>query len=792
MRAKIEAEDEQKCTAVSNKRKLQNESYSVSSKKSKLVSKNIIEEIIIDSPQKGVSEEPQQRIKIPITLENRHQISVTEVTSLKTSDNQQRAGRSSLVVLNPRNIANRSVTSKQSNNKSITLKSDDWKLTTEELSTKSSRLNNDGSSPSVADVVRNFFSGPNSVTEIPKPLRIESQSNSSILSKVTGISTNTSSGQESSTRLSEIEIGQTMKTPKTECRHSSSSSRDDRSMPHGIKVVKSLNGVTKRTALSKETSTSPEDSSATAEVEDCNTSKKETPRKPPSLFNGIVNKPKMSLSRGPSVNKDITFEKSSSKSQSHGLPSTPIISEVAVVVKRLIPHKLESANVPNHSKSNNSRPASAICNNDKSSKSESSDSSPSGSNESDTKIANGRSENKSEARKTAKIQNGNPSKSGDSVVVAGTSRSPDDTRKKSSKVDKESTRVFEPKPGCSKTPDDVDNTDKPQLVVKTKMPAYTCNQDTFPMFLSLCLQTDRDEAMKKIVAKLKRYYDEMDPAYARSREFEELLNEKRDKIGEKGKKRVYLYTSHVMDEMKRRKRRKNKETVESDKTDMEARTNATEGSAANEPIEEGLEEGEEEEEDDEEARRRKRNIKKIEHAMKKCAKIIQKLEEAEVGPDDDMNSSYMKLDRYQAKMIELWNKMCEYTNEHADAGRAYLRPKHVRVTQIPSVDQAINSFINARLGVNRKKSKKVASFVDGIIFPDYIDILECIAKVNDDQNLRLDKRTQEKIGKTMVLCLFFLLDTIYDLSYCMKLGLGRSKHNSEQTRHQITAAITTV
>ena len=299
---------------------------------------------------------------------------------------------------------------------------------------------------------------------------------------------------------------------------------------------------------------------------------------------------------------------------------------------------------------------------------------------------------------------------------------------------------FEPQPGCSKSLDFVANdSEKPCLVIKEKRP-YDADTDPFANFVSACLQADRSKDMEKIIKKLRHHYEKINREYAGSQTFADLLNSHRDRIQKKG--RVFFHVQTVIMEMKRCRRANVAENGNTEARNEENGDGAGIGAvAANE-------------EDSEDDSRRKSRIKKISVAMKQCQKKIKKLEEAEVDFDDENNSHYLQLDRYKAKIVELHAKMCEYTNEHADAGRAYLRPKHLRVTQMPLIDQAINSFINSKITSNRKKAAKGKSFVDGLIFPDFVDILECVTKVNEENKLGLDKRTQRATGKLCRIILF--------------------------------------
>ncbi|KAK1120461.1 hypothetical protein K0M31_012440 [Melipona bicolor] len=301
---------------------------------------------------------------------------------------------------------------------------------------------------------------------------------------------------------------------------------------------------------------------------------------------------------------------------------------------------------------------------------------------------------------------------------------------------------------------------RPKLIVKEKRTISSVEQDIFPMFISLCLQKDRSDDMKKIVNKLKRRYEQLDPSYANSEAFIDFLNEKRNEIMESNCK-LYTYINEVMNEMKNNCKGKwmlssnsksyfsggnklNKDSNSNISTAMCSNMSHTSNSIINDNEIALTNKNDEEEQEKELAVQKK--IGKILKAMKKCEKIIKKLEESEIDFDDENNSSYIKLEKYKYRMVELYNKYCEYSDENIDAGRQYLRPKHFSTTGIVSVDHAITSFINSKI-LKRNKLKKVGDFTKALIFPDYNDILKCVTKCDELHSLGLNDRTRQDIAK---------------------------------------------
>jgi len=301
---------------------------------------------------------------------------------------------------------------------------------------------------------------------------------------------------------------------------------------------------------------------------------------------------------------------------------------------------------------------------------------------------------------------------------------------------------------------------EPKLIVKEKKKISYIEHDIFPLFISLCLQKSQNnkdkEDMEKIVTKLKRRYENMDPVYANSINFTSFLNEKREAIKDNSSKK-YVYIEEVMNHMKSRKKlqttSQNNERYDAIPSTSYATNNLINNTTEHMP-------SDEDDNNDSEQFRLRKKVKQVQHAMVKCELIIKKLEEAEVDFQDENDSAYIKVERYKQRMVELFNKLCELTGENADAGRAYLRPKHFSTTRIVVVDQAITNFINSKITL-RNQMKKIGALTNDLIFPDYRDILECVNRCNEKKNLGLDGRKRQQMGKTQILSQIANLNCIY-------------------------------
>ncbi|XP_011864063.1 PREDICTED: glutamic acid-rich protein-like [Vollenhovia emeryi] len=317
-----------------------------------------------------------------------------------------------------------------------------------------------------------------------------------------------------------------------------------------------------------------------------------------------------------------------------------------------------------------------------------------------------------------------------------------------------------------------------RLVVKEKRTISYISHDVFPLFISLCLQKcpeNEKTNMCKIVDKLKRRYETLDPTYAGSETFTRLLNKNRQAIIDSNNKTIFRHIQEVMQEMKTKTRRKcqtlqnneiydaipstsyatnnlvnNKVKLDNDDNDDDDgdKKKMEENKNENEDVTE--DEGEDYVNEESPEKKIRKKIKHILKTMKQCDARIKELEEAEVDFDDENDSNYIKVDRFKLKMVQCYNKLCQLRKENPDAGRAYLRPKNFSVTRIGVVDQAISNLINCKI-YQRNKSQmrrtEVSKLTEDVIFPDYRDIAECIEKCHARKNLNIDEDDRRTLAE---------------------------------------------
>ncbi|XP_026476228.1 uncharacterized protein LOC113381703 [Ctenocephalides felis] len=125
------------------------------------------------------------------------------------------------------------------------------------------------------------------------------------------------------------------------------------------------------------------------------------------------------------------------------------------------------------------------------------------------------------------------------------------------------------------------------------------------------------------------------------------------------------------------------------------------------------------------SKNKEEKIHRLESALRKIIKILKNLEEKEVDFDDEYDSTYLLQDRYERRMIKIYNKLCEITGEQPSAGRAIKRKIYVAISTHQSINKAVQDF------VNKKKE-----------FPNYQDILKIVKSSNELESLKMSNAAE--------------------------------------------------
>ena len=130
--------------------------------------------------------------------------------------------------------------------------------------------------------------------------------------------------------------------------------------------------------------------------------------------------------------------------------------------------------------------------------------------------------------------------------------------------------------------------------------------------------------------------------------------------------------------------------------------------------------------------KRKRHILKLEQALHACGKQIKKIEEEGLSLSDMENedSSYLRVSRYKARYMKIYNKIAQLRNLDNSLERRVDKKFKTEASRIPDINNEIEKL------VNRKK-----------VFPDYADILKLYQRYYQENNLVVEKEIVRSEGK---------------------------------------------
>eukprot|EP00092_Neocalanus_flemingeri_P007387 GFUD01007975.1.p1 GENE.GFUD01007975.1~~GFUD01007975.1.p1 ORF type:complete len:1381 (+),score=430.56 GFUD01007975.1:102-4244(+) len=112
------------------------------------------------------------------------------------------------------------------------------------------------------------------------------------------------------------------------------------------------------------------------------------------------------------------------------------------------------------------------------------------------------------------------------------------------------------------------------------------------------------------------------------------------------------------------------------------------------------------------------HLDKLEKALKKCAKEIKRLEEAEVDWDDDGDSNYILCAKYKRRYMDLFNKIANYKELSSNLDRKVEKKFFCTESRYPEINKKIQKF------VNRTKE-----------FPDFQDVKKLVKEANSTLHL---------------------------------------------------------
>lgn len=128
-----------------------------------------------------------------------------------------------------------------------------------------------------------------------------------------------------------------------------------------------------------------------------------------------------------------------------------------------------------------------------------------------------------------------------------------------------------------------------------------------------------------------------------------------------------------------------------------------------------------------------KKLRKLNEALAACHKKINELEEMEVNFDDDVNSTFIMVERFKARASDIYEKICDLTGESRHANRIVHKPIKFSDTSFVEFNTAVQNFYNKTLK-----------------FPDFYDILNILKQCNTTFDYGLRQDDLKRIGKRNV------------------------------------------
>lgn len=252
--------------------------------------------------------------------------------------------------------------------------------------------------------------------------------------------------------------------------------------------------------------------------------------------------------------------------------------------------------------------------------------------------------------------------------------------------------------GTNKTEQDGEpKAKRPKTIEPIKNPMHK----EYVQLIEVCKSADPTEDMKKIIAKLVKYYHKAHAAYVNSKSFRKLVASVTEEIKAKPKL-VCLKINTLLEEMRTRKA-----TTESTTEHTEEKPKMTEAEE-----------------------KKAKKIQKLSEALKKLQWRIRKCEEAEVDWEDELNSKYLETERYKKRAWEIYEKLCDLTGESRSAERIVKKPFKFNGTSYPEFNRKLEKFINETKA-----------------FPDMFDVLRIMDHCVKQYNYRMSKELRKTVGK---------------------------------------------
>ena len=236
----------------------------------------------------------------------------------------------------------------------------------------------------------------------------------------------------------------------------------------------------------------------------------------------------------------------------------------------------------------------------------------------------------------------------------------------------------------------------------------------------------KDGEYKTIEKKMEKRKAGIKPEHLRSKTLQKFLEKKKDQVRMDTTGNPFTFIQSVLDEL----RRYSKPATSASSVQLEP-VPGTSTNTVMFQLKRDDETKDETKSKDKKKKASRKHIRKLEKALENCAKEIRRLETADdydydLEDFDNTTSSYVKLDRYRARFMKIYQRLSELQEFDPSLGRRQDKKFKLEGSRYPEINLKIAKF------VNRSRSQGLNE-----VMPDFSEIHELVKEINREKALGL-------------------------------------------------------
>lgn len=235
-------------------------------------------------------------------------------------------------------------------------------------------------------------------------------------------------------------------------------------------------------------------------------------------------------------------------------------------------------------------------------------------------------------------------------------------------------------------------------------PARSAMNQTFKDLLDVCKSADQSKEMDLITTKLVKYYRGVHPDFVNSQSFKKSVEKATNDIKSQPAQ-VFVVLKTIVDELKIR----------------QGGTKITEDGEIVTENDEAVTTGDP---------KTDRKLYKLNRCLYITQKRIEKLNEQDAMWEDENNSSYLMIARFEKRAVQIYEKICDLTGESKNAHRRVKKPIKFNKTKYKEFNKTLQSFYNRTHN-----------------FPDFFDVLKLLDHCNTQHDYGLKGETLKIVGE---------------------------------------------